>query len=156
MMALEGAEDIQLGEIDERRLTPNRRGSSRRKILKSGRTFWSNGDSSECIVYNLSDTGARLDARSPVPNVFDLVVDGEPWRRSCVVIWRKENRIGVKFHAPSRPDPTIAKYSLARFMQFVEECRTLAQRADPSHRELLLEMADAWVVVVRRLRKSAP
>jgi hypothetical protein len=156
MKALEGAEDIQLGEIDKRRLAPNRRGSSRRKILKSGRTFWSNGDSSECIVYNLSDTGARLDARSPVPNVFDLVVDGEPWRRSCVVIWRKENRIGVKFHAPSRPDPTIAKYSLARFMQFVEECRTLAQRADPSHRELLLEMADAWVVVVRRLRKSAP
>jgi hypothetical protein len=156
MKALEGAEDIQLSEIDERRLTPNRRGSSRRKTLKSGRTFWSNGDSSECIVYNLSDTGARLDARSPVPNEFDLVVDGEPWRRSCVVIWRKENRIGVKFHAPSRLDPTIAKYSPARFMQFVEECRTLAQRADPSHRELLLEMADAWVVVVRRLRRSAP
>jgi hypothetical protein len=155
MKATEGAEDIQLGGGD-RRPAPDRRDSSRKKILKSGRTFWSNGDSSECIVYNLSDTGTRLDARSPVPNVFDLVVDGEPWRRSCVVIWRKENRIGVKFYAPSRLDPTIAKYSPARFMQFVEECRTLAQRADPSHRELLLEMADAWVVVVRRLRRSAP
>jgi hypothetical protein len=29
-------------------------------------------------------------------------------------------------------------------MQFVAECRTMAQRAEPSHRELLLEMADAW------------
>jgi hypothetical protein len=156
MKALEGAEDIQLGGNDDRRLTPDRRRSSRKKILKSGRTFWSNGDSSECLVYNLSDTGSRRDPRSPVPNVFDLVVDGDPWRRSCVVIWRKENRIGVKFHAPSRLDPTIAKYSPARFMQFVEECRTLAQRADPSHRELLLEMADAWAVVVRRLRRNAP
>lgn len=156
MKALEGDEDIQLGKIDDLRLTPDRRGLSRRKILKSGRTFWSNGDSSECIVYNLSDTGARLDTHSPVPNVFDLVIDGDSWRRSCVVIWRKENRIGVKFHAPSRFDPTIAKYSPARFMQFVEECRTLAQRADPSQRELLLEMADAWGVVVRRLRKNAP
>jgi len=155
MKALDGAEDIQLGGIDDRGLTPDRRGSSRRKILKSGRTFWSNGDSSECIVYNLSDTGARLDTHSPVPNVFDLVVDGDPWRRSCVVIWRKGNRIGVKFHAPSQLDPTIAKYSPARFMQFVEECRALAQRADPSHRELLLEMADAWAVVVRRLRRNA-
>ena len=155
MKALEGAEDIQLGG-DDRRPTPDRRDSSRKKILKSGRTFWSNGDLSECIVYNLSDTGARLDARNPVPNVFDLVVDGDPWRRSCVVIWRKENRIGVKFHAPSRLDPTIAKYSPARFMQFAEECRALAQRADPSHRELLLEMADAWVVVVRRPRSNAP
>ena len=155
MKALEGAEDIQLGG-DDRRPTPDRRDLSRKKILKSGRTFWSNGDLSECIVYNLSDTGARLDARNPVPNVFDLVVDGDPWRRSCVVIWRKENRIGVKFHAPSRLDPTIAKYSPARFMQFAEECRALAQRADPSHRELLLEMADAWVVVVRRPRSNAP
>jgi hypothetical protein len=156
MKALEGAEDIQLGGIDDRSLTPDRRGSSRGKILKSGRTFWSNGDSSECLVYNLSDTGARLDTHSPVPNVFDLVVDGDPWRRSCVVIWRNENRIGVRFNAPSRLDPTIAKYSLARFKQFVEECRTLAQRADPSHRELLLEMADGWAAVVRRLRKNAP
>ena len=75
---------------------------------------------------------------------------------SMLVIWRKENRIGVKFHAPSRLDSTIAKYSPARFMQFVEECQTLAQRADPSHRELLLEMADAWAVVVRRLRRNTP
>ena len=62
MKALEGAEDIQLGS-DDRRPTPDRRDLSRKKILKSGRTFWSNGDLSECIVYNLSDTGARLDAR---------------------------------------------------------------------------------------------
>jgi hypothetical protein len=156
MKAFESGGCTQLGEIEDQRLTLDRRASSRRKILKSGRTFWPNGDSSECTVYNLSDTGARLDTHNPVPNVFDLAVDGDPWRRSCVVIWRKENRIGVKFHAPSRLDPTIAKYSPARFMQFVEECRTLAQRADPSHRELLLEMADAWAVVVRRLRRNAP
>src|SRR5579864_4632966 len=88
---------MQLGEIDDRRTTPDRRLASRRKILKFGKTFWPNGDSSECLVYNLSETGAQLEVRSPVPNVFDLLVEGDPWRRSCSVVWRKANRAGVKF-----------------------------------------------------------
>jgi hypothetical protein len=155
MKAFESDGCTQLGEINDRRLTPDQRGSPRRKILKSGRTFWPNGDSSECIVYNLSDTGAHLGTRSPVPNVFDLMVDGDPWRRSCFVIWRKANRIGVKFQEPSRLESTVVKNTTVHFMRYVEECRTLAQQADPSHRELLLEMADAWATVVRRLRKNA-
>ena len=155
MTTSESDESAQPDEVDDRRLTADRRASSRRKILKGGRTFWPNGDSSECIVYNLSETGAQLDIRGHAPNVFDLVVDGDPWRRSCVVIWRKENRIGVKFHAPSFLEATAAKKSAVHFLRYVDECRTLAQQADPSHREILLEMADAWAVVVRRLRSNA-
>jgi hypothetical protein len=155
MNTSESANDAQPDEIDDRRLTPDRRVSSRRKILKGGRTFWPNGDSSECIVCNLSETGAQLDVRGQAPNIFDLVVEGDPWRRSCVVIWRKANRIGVKFQAPSCLEATSEKKSAAHFLRYVDKCRTLAQQADPSHREILLEMADAWAIVVRRLRSNA-
>jgi hypothetical protein len=155
MSTSEGDKSTQPGEIDDRRLTPDRRVSSRRKILKGGLTFWPNGDSSECIVCNLSETGAQLDTRGYAPNVFDLVVEGDPWRRSCVVIWRKENRVGVKFQTPSCLEATGAKKSAVHFMRYADECRTLAQQADSSNRKILLEMADAWAVVVRRLRNNA-
>ena len=154
MNRLESDNGTQPDEIDDRRLTPDRRTSSRRKLLKGGRTFWPNGDSSECIVYNLSKTGAQLDIRGHAPNVFDLVVEGDPWRRSCVVIWRNANRIGVRFQAPSCLEATSAKKPAVHFLRYADECRTLAQQANPSHREILLEMADAWAVVVRRLRSN--
>jgi hypothetical protein len=97
MKALASDAGIQLAEIDDRRQNSDRRGLPRRKIIKGGRTFWPNGDSSECIVYNLSASGAHLEIRGPAPNVFDLEIDGDRSRRSCVVVWRKAKRIGVKF-----------------------------------------------------------
>ena len=44
MKSIANAERIELGEIDDRRQTPDRRRSSRRKILRRGLTFWPNGD----------------------------------------------------------------------------------------------------------------
>jgi hypothetical protein len=155
MSTSEGDKSTQPGEIDYRRLTPDRRVSSRGKMLQGGLTFWPNGDSSECIVCNLSVTGAQLDTRGHAPNVFDLVVEGDPWRRSCVVIWRKANRIGVKFQTPSCLEGTGARKSADHFMRYADECRTLAQQADSSNRKILLEMADVGAVVARRLRSNA-
>jgi hypothetical protein len=46
--------------IDDRRSNPDRRANSdrrrspRKKVLKGGRTAWQNGDSTECVVHNLS------------------------------------------------------------------------------------------------------
>jgi len=150
---------MQLGEIDDRRTTPDRRLASRRKILKSGKTFWPNGDSSECLVYNLSETGAQLEVRSPVPNVFDLLVEGDPWRRSCSVVWRKANRAGVKFQEQSQL--LASRKSLANQLsdcrRFAEMCQSMAERAKLPDRERLFEMAAAWLTVMRRLqRKGRP
>jgi hypothetical protein len=144
-----------LGEIDDRRQRPDRRLSSRRKILKFGKTFWPNGDSSECLVYNLSDTGAQLEISSPVPNVFDLLVDGDPWRRTCSVVWRKANRAGVKFQEQSQL--LASRKSLAAHLSdcrhFAETCRSMAEGANRADRERLLEMAAAWLTVMRQLQR---
>ncbi len=150
-------EHAQLAEIDDRRKTADRRKSSRKRILKVGRTFWPNGDSSECIVCNLSDTGAQLELRGPVPNLFDLVVDGDSSRRPCSVVWRKANRIGVKFQEPSQAGSSVRNPArqLRGFRHYAEECRRLADRAHPSDRQILLEMAEAWIRAIRRLNRKA-
>jgi hypothetical protein len=143
-------------EIDDRRQNPERRGSSRRRTLKVGRTFWPNGDSSECDVYNISDTGAQLEPQGPLPKHFDLVVDGDLSRRPCAGVWRRANRVGVKFQGPYRPSSSMTTPArpLRGFRYYVEECRRLADRADPSDRQVLLEMAEAWIRAIRRLNRK--
>lgn len=149
----ETAESVQLGEIDDRRQIPDRRRSSRRKILKRGVTFWPNGDSSECTVFNLSETGAQLEFRGLAPNHFDLVVEGDRWRRTCAVVWREANRVGVKFQEQS-PLKLSGMEELVGLKRYIEVCQAMANRAAPSDRKLLLEMADAWATVIRRLQRK--
>jgi hypothetical protein len=142
------------GEIDDRRHVPDRRGWSRRKMLKAGRTFWPNGDSSGCLVHNLSETGAQLEFQGPAPNFFDLVVDGDPRRRSCSVVWRKERRVGVTFNEESQAASRVAVHNIAEYKRYSEACRLLADRAALSDREILLEMSVAWISVIRHLQSK--
>jgi hypothetical protein len=156
MMTAANIEVSQQGETDDRRHTPDRRSSTRRKILKSGRTYWLNGDSSECTVFNVSETGAHLELPGPAPNVFDLVIAGDRTRRSCFVIWRKATRVGVKFkepwHVASSADRSAK--TIVLFTQFIGQCQTLAKQVKPSHREMLLEMAEGWKTVIQRLQED--
>jgi hypothetical protein len=143
-------------EIDDRRKNPDRRESPRRRILRGGRTFWQNGDSSECIVHNLSETGAQLQIRGPVPKNFDLIIDDDELPRSCCVVWRQAGRIGVRFQGPFR-EASVSRASARKplsFRQYADECRMLAKRAAQPDREILLKMAESWEAIIRRLQKS--
>jgi hypothetical protein len=154
-MSNDRTENTQLGEIEDRRKNSDRRSTLRRKILKGGRTFWPNGDSSECLVYNHSETGACLVLRGPAPKVFDLVVEGELLRRLCSVVWRKANRVGVRFQ--QQPQVASSAENSKRtegFRHYPETCQLLATRAINSDREILLEMAEAWTKAVRRLKTN--
>jgi len=146
----------ELAQVDDRRVNSERREVARRKVLRGGRTVWQNGDSTECIVYNLSETGAHLEICGPVPNTIDLVIDGDQSPRTCWVVWRRANRIGVKFQdspqffrMPAEPMKITSAY-----MKHADECRMLAKRAEPLDRETLLKMAEAWQAAARRLRKK--
>jgi len=98
--------------IDDRRVTAeavikerraavsDRRRVTRMRTLKGAQIVWPTGAPVKCVVRNLSQTGAALELQSPVPNNFELVFDGDQSRRSCVVVWRRETRIGVKFRQP--------------------------------------------------------
>ena len=53
----------------------------------------------ECLVRNLSDTGACLEVQGAVrpPDSFTLLIRPEQLRRTCVVAWRDPPRVGVRF-----------------------------------------------------------
>jgi hypothetical protein len=133
---------------DERRRISDRRIAPRKRMLKGGLTGWHNGDSAECIVHNLSDTGAHLQVRGPVPKTFNLVIYGDHVSRACCVVWRNASRVGVKFEGHIE----IAGLA-ASFKRHAGQCRTLAERAALLDRVTLLKMAEAWEALVRRSRR---
>jgi hypothetical protein len=154
MTPIAGTEATEPAEvIDDRRINPDRRAHSdrrrapRKKILKGGRTAWPNGDSTECVVHNLSATGAHLQIRGPVPKTFNLIIDGDQVSRSCCVVWRNASRVGVKFEGQLE----IATLK-SSFKQHAKQCRALARGAASADRDALLSMADAWESLARRFR----
>jgi hypothetical protein len=77
-----------------------KRQSSRHRTLKGAQIAFQEGHATiQCIVRNLSDTGACLAVESPIgiPNTFSLVFDGPEPDRTCRVMWRTKDRIGVEF-----------------------------------------------------------
>ncbi len=72
--------------------------ASRRRLLKAGSIEFGGG-AIDCVVRNLSETGAAIDVVSPlfIPDRFFLAVPTEQLRRACRVVWRKQYRIGIAF-----------------------------------------------------------
>ncbi|MGZ5876386.1 MAG: PilZ domain-containing protein [Bradyrhizobium sp.] len=71
----------------------------RHRVLKRGSLAFNGGGAMDCIVRNLSQTGARIEIASPVgvPEVFTLVIESDHFKRRCHAIWSSERRIGVAF-----------------------------------------------------------
>jgi hypothetical protein len=78
--------------MSEKRIAP------RKRILKAGKIEFGWG-AIDCVVRNISSTGASLEVESPVgiPDRFDLVIVLDRLRRQSRVVWRKEKRLGVRF-----------------------------------------------------------
>lgn len=76
-----------------------RRTALRRRTLKGARIVVNNGYSTfDCIVRNLSETGALLKLASTlgIPDNFDLVFD-DGRRFACTVMRRSSEELGVAF-----------------------------------------------------------
>jgi hypothetical protein len=146
---------IGAGEIDDRKGNSDRRQAPRRKILKSARACWGHG-STECIVRNLSDTGAQLEISGAVPKTFDLIIPGR-LACACSVVWRQGNRVGIKFQHHIQAIQTLPSAVLSACRQYADKCRVLANRTNESDRDTLLAMASAWETMgLRYRRKSGP
>jgi hypothetical protein len=76
-----------------------KRNVSRHRVLKAG-TIEFGGGAIDCMVRNMSNTGAALDVTSPIgiPEHFTLVFPTDGLHMPCHVVWRKEKRIGVAFN----------------------------------------------------------
>jgi hypothetical protein len=98
--------DGQAAPVEDRRVAgSDRRSASRLKTLKGAQVVWRAAVPVRCVVRNQSGTGACLEVLDPIPGVFDLVFDGDTSRHPCHVIWRRKNRVGVRFdRQPSTTD----------------------------------------------------
>ncbi len=79
--------------------SPEGRASTRKRTLLGAKIIFNDGHSVfDCIVRNLSDTGAMIQMENPLsaPGVFDLRLSDERVL-PCEVRWRKINSLGVEF-----------------------------------------------------------
>ena len=78
-------------DMSEHRIAP------RQRVLKTGIIEF-DGGLIDCAVRNLSNTGAALSVESliGIPSDFELVFANLS-SRTCRVVWRKQNRVGVTF-----------------------------------------------------------
>jgi hypothetical protein len=76
----------------------NKRTAARQRTFKGGSVSMPGG-TVECVIRNLSDTGALLEfsASIALPDTFKLIIKPELITRDCQVAWRSEQRIGVQF-----------------------------------------------------------
>jgi PilZ domain len=87
-----------LSNLEYRNHMVETRSAPRHRVLKAG-TIEFGGGAIDCVVRNLSTTGAALEISSQVgiPERFALVVPGDGLHLHCDVVWRKNCRIGVAF-----------------------------------------------------------
>jgi hypothetical protein len=78
--------------MSAKRLSPRARLGQRAAIMTSGPTFG-------CIVVDLSNAGARLEVtdQTGIPDRFDLFISADRPMTPCVVVWRRDLQLGVRF-----------------------------------------------------------
>ena len=72
--------------------------ATRHRVQKAAKIEFG-GVAVDCMVRNLSTTGALLEVSSPIriPAEFTLVVPEDALHLPCAVVWRTEYRMGVHF-----------------------------------------------------------
>jgi PilZ domain len=73
--------------------------ASRHRVLKAA-TIEFGGDSIDCVIRDLSTTGAKLEVSNQtdsIPSKFTLAIPGDALRLPCAVVWRSQYRMGVHF-----------------------------------------------------------
>jgi hypothetical protein len=75
------------------------RRAQRLRTLKGGSIMFGTAMAVDCLIRNMSETGACLEVTSPfgIPDNFTLLIRPEIIKRSCQVAWREAKRIGVRF-----------------------------------------------------------
>lgn len=85
-------------------MNEERRGNQRRRTLKKGRiVFGQLSRVYDCTIRNVSETGALLlvPNSTGIPDNFLLYVDAEQNRRPAEIIWRRDDRVGIRYTGPA-------------------------------------------------------
>jgi hypothetical protein len=126
----------------------NRRSSARNRSFIRGRIQFNNGQASfDCLVRDLSQTGARLavTGSAPLPDVFELLLPSRDARFRAQVRWRHADEIGVAFLNADAPlgataDPmsrlTELEAENAKLRKLVDQLRAELRKAKAEYANL--------------------
>ena len=75
------------------------REAERKKSLLQARICVNNSSTFDCLVRDISITGARLQFASPhvLPEAFDLEIPSRALTLRCQLQWRRGDALGVRF-----------------------------------------------------------
>lgn len=117
-----------------------RRETRLRTFLK-GRIVFNNGNSSmDCLVRDLSGSGARLmlSQTATLPEGFDLHIPAKERVHKATLRWRREDSIGVTFAEEPVPAPeTDPAALLARIKELEAENASLRRQLNETEAMLL-------------------
>jgi hypothetical protein len=84
-----------------------RRVAHRRRTLKEGKVILSDWTGIDCVIRDLSDTGARLEFGGPteLPQTFRILVTSSNQLIPVELAWQRGLSVGVHFTGPGRDAP---------------------------------------------------
>lgn len=105
-------------------MTTERRQTQRQRTLLGARIVFNQRRSTlDCVVRNVSDTGALVVLSDAVtlPEAFDLEIDHRQRSYSARVRWRGPERIGLAFEGQRVAEAEIGPLDLARRLKLSEQ-----------------------------------
>ena len=129
---------------------PERRSSTRQKSFLQGRIYYNNRRASvDCLVRDISDTGAKLvfSGAVTIPDVVEIYLSNKEEVRRARVQWRRGDEAGIDFIFDGAADTGTSAGStdlLGRVFKLESECASLKRAV----RDLRAEM--------RKLSASEP
>ena len=76
-----------------------RRTATRHRVLKQGTLAFGSGGGVDCMVRNISSSGARVEVANPIglPPSFTLIIKADHFLRRCHPVWFRDSKVGVAF-----------------------------------------------------------
>lgn len=107
-------------------MSMEQREQPRLRVLLKGRIQFNNGSSSiDCLVRDMSATGARLmlSETATLPEKFDLYIPQKERTYRASLRWRREDGIGVTFDSGDAPrrDRAAPELTVGALLRRVEE-----------------------------------
>lgn len=110
-------------------MSVEQRKQPRLRVLLKGRIYFNNGSSSiDCLVRDMSATGARLmlSETATLPEKFDLYIPQKERTYRASLRWRREDGIGVTFDEGdnARQDTAVPEMTVSALLRRVTELET--------------------------------
>lgn len=86
----------------------DQRPASRVRTIMQGRIVFNNGSATlDCVIRNLSETGAKLELSSSVtiPDRFQLVIPRRSETRRARIVWHRDELMGIAFENAAEHTP---------------------------------------------------